>query len=841
MVDFSKKLGEISPERKIHPCEIYNTLDRSSDKGPLRPAQIQILNKWFDEFRDKKEVIIKLHTGQGKTLIGLLILQSKLNENSGPALYLCANNYLIKQTCEQAESFGINYTTMDHNLPDSFIDGRAVLITTVSKLFNGLTKFGLGVQSHLASSIVMDDSHACIDMIKDATRITLKNNDTQPYKDILNLFETEIEKQGAGTFADIKNNEYKAFLPVPYWDWHDKHSEVARILSVNRHLNEIKFAWPIIKDSLNECQCIISGDKLEITPYITPLSQFETYCKAEHKIFMSATIHDDSFFIKDLGLNTKTVINPLCLENEKWSGEKMILIPSLIHNDLDRSEIVNIFAEPKENKQYGVVALVPSFNSCKDWEQYGSVIASSDNIEEEINKLKNKKYKNTLVIVNRYDGIDLPDNTCRILLFDSKPYNESLSDRYLESCMRNSEVITIKLAQTIEQGLGRPVRGEKDYSAILLFGPDLVKLIRSKKTKKYFSEQTRTQIDIGLKIAEYAKEDARDDFSKKYAKSSLNSLLQQLLDRDQGWKNFYVANMDKINNEQTNNNILNIFEAERKSYEKFQLGDYTEAIKIIQNLIDTNNLSEEEEGWYLQEMAKYIYPYSKSQSNELQISAHKKNRYLLKPKEGMEISKLSTISLKRIESIISWIKSFENYEDLIIDIDSILTNLRFGVNSDSFEKAFDDLAKALGFVSERPDKEWKEGPDNLWKIKDNQYLLVECKSDVNLKRKEIHKKETGQMNNSCAWFKRNYDGVLVKNIMIIPTIKVNKAGGFNCEVEIIRQNGLKNLTNNINNFFKEFKILDFQDLPKSKVQELLNLHKLNADSLLKEYSEVPKT
>ena len=32
--------------------------------------------------------------------------------------------------------------------------------------------------------------------------------------------------------------------------------------------------------------------------------------------------------------------------------------------------------------------------------------------------------KKTLVLVNRYDGIDLPDNTCRILIFDGKPYSE---------------------------------------------------------------------------------------------------------------------------------------------------------------------------------------------------------------------------------------------------------------------------------------------------------------------------------------------------------------------------------------------------------------------------------
>ena len=39
-----------------------------------------------------------------------------------------------------------------------------------------------------------------------------------------------------------------------------------------------------------------------------------------------------------------------------------------------------------------------------------------------------------------------------------------------------------------------------------------------------------------------------------------------------------------------------------------------------------------------------------------------------------------------------------------------------------------------------------------------EYLLVECKSEVHLDRKEIHKDETGQMNNACAWFAKTYKG-----------------------------------------------------------------------------------
>ena len=83
-----------------------------------------------------------------------------------------------------------------------------------------------------------------------------------------------------------------------------------------------------------------------------------------------------------------------------------------------------------------------------------------------------------------------------ILIIDSMPYANSLTERYEEQCRSNSDPINIKAAQKIEQGLGRSVRGEKDYSAILIIGHDLVKFIKSDNSNKFFSEQTRKQVEI---------------------------------------------------------------------------------------------------------------------------------------------------------------------------------------------------------------------------------------------------------------------------------------------------------------------------------------------------------
>ena len=137
-----------------------------------------MLKEWHSRHRNSRDVIVKLHTGQGKTLIGLLMLQSRLNAGKGPALYLCPNNFLVSQTCEQARQFGIATCTADPDLPDDFSGETKILVTSVQKLSNGLTKFGLHPSSVAVDTVLMDDAHACTDIIRDACRIRIPADET---------------------------------------------------------------------------------------------------------------------------------------------------------------------------------------------------------------------------------------------------------------------------------------------------------------------------------------------------------------------------------------------------------------------------------------------------------------------------------------------------------------------------------------------------------------------------------------------------------------------------------------------------------------------------------------
>lgn len=835
MFDFKKLMSLPKAGKKIDPIEIYDSLDRKSDVGSLRQTQERVLNEWFSKRKDEKDVIIKLHTGEGKTLVGLLILYSKLNASNAPCMYVCPNKFLLEQTCQEAKRFGIPYCIFENeNLPEEFINGEKILIVHIQKVFNGLSKFGIDSHSIDVEAIILDDSHACIETIQSSFTISV-DNENPLYKELLLLFEEDLKEQGEGTFADIKSGEFDSMLPIPYWTWIEKKDLIIEKISALKTDDKIKFQWPLLKDIFSKCQAFISGKCLEIVPYILPISKYRFWTNAKNRILMSASTQDDAFLIKDLDFETNAVKKPITDSSKKWSGEKLVLIPSLFNESLDHDFIVTQIAPPKQRNLYGIVIIVPSGKKSEQYKSLKAIVTSSQTIKENLENLKNGKYESPIVLVNRYDGIDLPDETCRILLLDSLPYSNSLATQYEESVRANSNMINKKIAQRIEQGMGRSVRGEKDYSVVLLIGSDLVQFVRNKKNALLFSEQTKKQIELGINIAEIAKNDYTEE-TNYY--NEFRQLANQLLKRDENWKAYYKSEMDNIQLVEKDDTMLKIFDLEKKAEQAFSLDDYSKASKIIQQIADYFNNDQVEKAWYIQNKARMIYGLSKSDSNTLQISAYKQNRSLLKPKEGVNYEKIGLLDIDRISKIIEWIVQHDSVEELRNDVDKILFEADFEQKAEKFEEAIKSIGLMLGFVSQRPDKEIKKGPDNLWAIAKNRYIFLECKNEVNENRTEISKEECGQMNNHIAWFNDNYGSQTpVKRIWIHPSKKLSYHANLSAEVVVMRKGKLKDFKEKIKNFYKELYKHPIGEYPTEIVNSYLNTHKLDIKSIENLYTE----
>lgn len=202
--------------------------------------------------------------------------------------------------------------------------------------------------------------------------------------------------------------------------------------------------------------------------------------------------------------------------------------------------------------------------------------------------------------------------------------------------------------------------------------------------------------------------------------------------------------------------LYSILQREKEAFDYSAIRNYEKAFSIVQGIVNSC-IDDEEKGWYLQLAAKYQFHISQTKSNALQVAAFTKNNQLLKPNEGIVYNKLKyETNVSRNQRILTALKKHIDYSELSIHLDEQLSNLSFGVEAEKFEYAFFEIGRLLGYSSQRPDKEIRQGPDVLWCVSANRYVLIECKSEVAEARRLITKSEAGQMEEHGSWFETEY-------------------------------------------------------------------------------------
>ena len=228
MLDFKKIINENKINNIINPREIFMSLPNRKYDYP-RDVQTEVWKQWIEK-REEKDIIIKMNTGSGKTIVGLIILLSCIREDKKPAMYVVPNKFLMKQVIKEAESLGIPVTENSDDV--SFITGEKILITNIYKLVNGKTVFGKRSNGNnlKIGSILIDDVHACINDIESQYTIEIENCEST-YNRIYKIFEDDIKKQYPNRVIDINNGVPGVNILVPYWAWQDKSTEIYKIIT----------------------------------------------------------------------------------------------------------------------------------------------------------------------------------------------------------------------------------------------------------------------------------------------------------------------------------------------------------------------------------------------------------------------------------------------------------------------------------------------------------------------------------------------------------------------------------------------------------------------------------
>lgn len=826
-IDFKKINSGNNSNTAIHPREIFTALPGKKE-GKFqypRDVQTQVWDSWFSR-KDEQDLVIKMNTGSGKTVVGLLILKSCLNQGKGPAVYVVPDNYLVEQVVNEAKDLGIE-VTKDVN-SHRFLSGRDILIINIYKLVNGKSVFGIGDEGIKINigSIIIDDAHACLDTIEEQfTLIIDSTNDA--YKEIYKIFQDTLRSQCPIKESEIDNRELDAYMQVPFWSWQDKYQDVASILSQNKDTGDIKFKWSLVKESLALSRCVINSSKIEISPHCIPINIIPSIINARRKIFMTATLVDDSILSSHFGITEESINKAVIPKTAGDIGDRMIILPQVINPSLNDDQIKDFCKSISKN--VNVVVIVPSEERSKYWKSEADLILNKENLDTGVARLKSGKVGLT-ILINRYDGIDLPKSACRFLVIDGLPSTKRLIDTVEQVILMGSSRKAAQLVQKIEQGMGRGVRSSDDYCVVFLMGRNLTSQLYAGGAIEKFSPGTKAQIKLSEEISEQIK---GGDLSQ------IQELVMYCLDRNSEWMSASKGILASLSYEENSKSDL-ITIAQRKAYDFARINNYTSATNELVKVVNT--VDEKSVKSYLKQcLAEYTNFYDPTEAQKILMSAAGDNPKVTKPMEGISYHKLESNVMDQARTCKSYLQ--QKYSDpnkIIIEINGLLELLIFKPGTaDVFEESLKTIARYIGFNSQRPEADYGKGPDVLWELGRLSYLVIECKNGATAST--ICKDYCNQLTGSSEWFYHNYDTTCkYKPILIHPSNIFEYDASPKVETRIINNEKLelfrKNVSQFINSLCSENKIND-----DKSIRERLIHYKLTSDKFCDTYTISFKT
>lgn len=813
VLDF-EKLNAGTVAIQTDPRKIFTTLRRDPRFKRPHDEQSDVLDAWHER-RYARDLTIKMNTGGGKTVVGLLCLQSSLNENIKPAVYVAPDTFLVNQVLKEATSLGIA-ATADENSPD-FLSGRSILVVNVHKLFNARSIFGVGERKIPVGCIVIDDAHACLSVVHDQFSIRSKAGGPV-YDGLLPLFEEDLKNQSATSLLDVQAYDPSVVMTVPFWAWQAKQQPVIELLHANRDTNDLEWSWPLLRECIPLCTCFFGGGHLEIAPRFVPIDRIPSFSSAQRRIYMTATLADDSILVSHFQADAHQVGKPIRPKGGGDIGDRMILAPQEINPDYTQEAIRDLVSEIA--KQRNVVVIVPSRKRSEFWVKEATQILDKDTIQAGVERLKHG-YVGLTVLINKYDGIDLPGKACELLLIDGLPEVYGLGERAEMLMLDGTNRQLIRQVQRIEQGMGRGVRSSDDYCVVLLLGGRLTQRLHQPEAEAMFSSATRAQINLGKNVASQVRGKPLGEFMP---------ILDLCLNQDVNWVN---SDRNAVINAppSADGNLDSTQVVLRSAFDAARIQRYDLAAEHVQAAV---NATEEPhlKGYLKQQLAEYICFLDPAKAQELQQSALSMNSRLLRPLAGVTYHRLNAPATNQASAAVGFMTKFLEGNDLIIWVNGLLEDLNWGEEgSKRFEAAMKDLGAFLGFGSERPEDKIGKGPDNLWAMGDLSYLVIECKSGAT-KAAKVSKHDTNQLNGSIVWFEEKYDSSCRKvPILVHPKTVFEHAASPDPHIRIVNAGGLQRLRGGIRNYAIALAAASgFKDA--REVEKQLCFHKLNAAAVV---------
>ena len=465
---------------------------RTESISELWPWQREVLTS--TEASDA-DVAVDLPTGTGKTLIGLLVGEDFRGQHDQPVAYLTGNKQLAQQVERQAQGLefpivrfqGDKHTWRAKDVRD-FNYARAIGVMNYWNYFNASP----GVEP--AGLLIMDDVHLLEQPLRDMFTVVVPSA-SPLYREVLRRIVSQFSYY---TLAQDLLNRIDSPAPPEMLAFADS----VQLASEIRDLFDAQltdgsstwWAWQRIRSNAEACCWLVSRSGVTVTPYIPPSQTIPHFSLPRRRIYLSATVGSVDDLRRRLGARPLT---SLTASAQPRQGERLVVlsesedslsVPHLVDSlrtfvaengkalwlCARRDTAKNLVEALKESGLSGRVRLLEGDNGADE----PFAAESTGN----------------LVAAGRYDGMDFPDDACRVEVVPEVPVATSDLEQWTSAYLRDAGFGDARFAQRTAQALGRCNRSESDRAVYFLTDPEFVVRFSQRRILDSLPDDVRSDV-----------------------------------------------------------------------------------------------------------------------------------------------------------------------------------------------------------------------------------------------------------------------------------------------------------------------------------------------------------
>lgn len=755
-----------------NPEEMFYALSsRSSTHGYLRGPQQDVLREYAEKYLRETDVAFELPTGTGKTAVGLLIAEWQ-RLTGKKAAYLCLTNQLAGQVLVEAQRLGISCAdlrgTRESRIASEegrYRTGEAVAVTTYSNLFN------INPVLQECDLFVFDDAHGAENYVAATWTVSANvHEDEGLYNSLLaavrpGLTDTQIrsilDKSAVATVELVDRQGHPECL-----------SNVVEVLDSANKETRI-FPWGLIRNKLHACLFLVSPHDITIRPLVAPTHTHGPFAAAQQRIYMSATLGGESDLQRAYGVEKLGIIRA---KSRQW-GRRYVFVPGVHTTEDEAFQLVSGLWDAMQTRR--AVMLAPSERVMnRTMEQLESnmvtraIRVGADDIANSMDGFVSRTDV-ILALAGRYDGLDLPDEQCRLLILSDSPGAINPLERHLSQHWKMGPVLRKRERTRLIQGMGRCTRNATDFAIIIWLGQSLVNAAASPSMVSGFPPELAAELTWGVQQSELV---ARD-------REALVAMMAGLIS-DSDYRKAADTSIAEI---QTNTQ-----QADPKDYEEagaYEVryaramwdGNFEYAMEIAHGIADTLN-SAEVAGyrawwWYLASIAAAELSEESVEQDSLRrgascgVNAGWLNSLLRQRKAGgLTTNEEGEPNAEFVWDLISkWGWAGPTFEKNLAAMTDQL--------KDSYHVAYHQGLEALGkCCGAQTTRSTDPGaPDVVWSFSDMLYFSFEAKTEK--QGTDLSKKEVQNAKGHVDWVKANLstsNEAQLESIVVAPTSSMDQ-------------------------------------------------------------------